>query len=65
MHAIAHNQVMVTNGMIVIPGSFNFTKAVEEKNAEDLPVIRDKALAQKYIQNWQEHWGHSDPHQGR
>jgi phosphatidylserine/phosphatidylglycerophosphate/cardiolipin synthase-like enzyme len=32
-HAIAHNKVMVINGQIVVMGSFNITKAVEEKNA--------------------------------
>ena len=64
-HAIAHNKVMVIDGEIVITGSFNFTKAAEEKNAENLLVIRDKALAEKYIRNWQEHEGNSEPYQGR
>ena len=39
-HAIAHNKVMVIDGRIVITGSFNFTKAAEENNAENLLVIR-------------------------
>jgi phosphatidylserine/phosphatidylglycerophosphate/cardiolipin synthase-like enzyme len=64
-HAIAHNKVIVIDGETVITGSFNFTKAGEEKNAEDLLVIRDKAFAEKYIKNWQDHEGHSDPYQGR
>ena len=46
-HAIAHNKVMVVDGETVITGSFNFTKAAEEKNAENLLVIRDKALARE------------------
>jgi len=33
-HAIAHNKVMVIDGHVVITGSFNFTKAAEEKNAD-------------------------------
>jgi phosphatidylserine/phosphatidylglycerophosphate/cardiolipin synthase-like enzyme len=33
-HAIAHNKVMIIDGNTVITGSFNFTKAAEEKNAE-------------------------------
>ena len=64
-HAIAHNKIMIIDGETVITGSFNFTKAAEEKNAENLLVIRDKATAEKYIRNWQEHAGHSDPYAGR
>lgn len=35
-HAIAHNKVMSIDGSIVLTGSFNFTKAAEERNAENL-----------------------------
>ena len=59
-HAIAHNKVMIIDGETVITGSFNFTKAAEEKNAENLLVIHDKKLAEKYIKNWQEHSQHSE-----
>lgn len=59
-HAIAHNKVMVVDGETVITGSFNFTKAAEEKNAENLLVIRDRKLAELYPRNWQEHERHSD-----
>ena len=31
---------------------FNFTKAAEEKNAENLLIIRNKKLAETYIDNW-------------
>lgn len=54
-HAIAHNKVMVIDGEIVITGSFNFKKAAEENNAENLLIIHDKKLASLYIKNWQEH----------
>ncbi len=64
-HAIAHNRVMIIDGETVITRSFNFTRAAEEKNAENLLVIRDQALAEKYIQNWQDHEGHSEPYTGR
>jgi phosphatidylserine/phosphatidylglycerophosphate/cardiolipin synthase-like enzyme len=59
-HAIAHNKVMIIDGEAVITGSFNFTKAAEESNAENLLVIRDKKLAERYIKNWQEHERHSE-----
>jgi phosphatidylserine/phosphatidylglycerophosphate/cardiolipin synthase-like enzyme len=37
--------VEVIDGDTVITGSLNFTKAAEEKNAENMIVIRDKKLA--------------------
>ncbi|MFZ1935979.1 MAG: phospholipase D family protein [Thermoguttaceae bacterium] len=64
-HAIAHNKVMVIDGATVLTGSFNFTRAAEEHNAENLLVIRDKALADKYAANWQAHLDHSEPYAGR
>jgi hypothetical protein len=32
----------------------------EEKNAENLLVIRDAGLAGKYVGNWKDHAGHSE-----
>jgi len=50
--AIAHNKVMVLDDAEVITGSFNFTRAADERNAENLLVITDRGLAKKYKQNW-------------
>src|SRR5664279_2838011 len=47
-HAIAHNKVMVIDGQTVITGSFNFTKAAEANNAENLLVIQDANMSAKY-----------------
>jgi phosphatidylserine/phosphatidylglycerophosphate/cardiolipin synthase-like enzyme len=49
----------------VITGSFNFTKAAEENNAENLLVIRDKKAASAYTKNWQEHERHSEVYTGK
>lgn len=51
----------VMDGETVITGSFNFTKAAEERNAENLLVIRDAALAAKDDANWHLHEAHSQP----
>ncbi len=51
--AIAHNKVMIIDEKEVITGSFNFTKAAQAHNAENLLVIRDPELAQIYLKNWQ------------
>jgi phosphatidylserine/phosphatidylglycerophosphate/cardiolipin synthase-like enzyme len=64
-HAIAHNKIMIIDGATLITGSFNFTKAAEEKNAENILVIRDKALAAKYVENWKLHAEHSEVYRGR
>ena len=58
-HAIAHNKIMVVDKETVITGSFNFTKAAEEKNAENLLILKSKELAKQYIDNWNKHKGHS------
>lgn len=64
-HAIAHNKIMIIDGETVVTGSFNFTKAAEEKNAENLLVIPDKSLASRYTANWQVHKRHSEVYSGR
>ena len=64
-HAIAHNKVMVLDGGTVITGSFNFTKAAQERNAENLLVIHDTEVAAQYAANWREHAGHSEAYGGR
>jgi len=58
-HAIAHNKIILIDRSVVITGSFNFTKAAEEKNAENLLIIRSTELAKPYLDNWQYHRKHS------
>ena len=36
---------------------------MEANNAENLPVIDDAEIAQKYAKNWQEHLEHSVPYE--
>lgn len=50
--AIAHNKVIIIDSITVITGSFNFTKAAQERNAENVLIITDTNLAQKYLENW-------------
>ena len=65
VHAIAHNKIMIIDGQVVITGSFNFTKAAEEHNAENLLIIRNVELAKRYMENWHVHEGHSEKYEGR
>lgn len=64
-HPIAHNKIMIIDGQVVITGSFNFTKQAEQGNAENLLVIRDKALADQYAANWRRHAAHSEEYTGK
>jgi phosphatidylserine/phosphatidylglycerophosphate/cardiolipin synthase-like enzyme len=59
VHNIAHNKVIIIDGGTVITGSFNFTKAAESTNAENVVVIADRGIAAEYLQNWNSHLSHS------
>ena len=62
-HAIAHNKIMIIDGQVVITGSYNFTRAAEKSNAENLVIIESGSVAEKYHNNWQKHRRHSLPYQ--
>jgi phosphatidylserine/phosphatidylglycerophosphate/cardiolipin synthase-like enzyme len=64
VHAIAHNKVIVIDGQTVLTGSFNFTSSAENRNAENLLVVRDQPIAAKYAANWQTHLQHSHLRKG-
>ncbi len=58
-HVTAHNKVIIIDGQVVITGSFNFTEQAEKSNAENLMVVRDKGIADKFTANWKVHREHS------
>ncbi|HYA36616.1 MAG TPA: phospholipase D family protein [Candidatus Binataceae bacterium] len=64
-HNNAHNKVMIIDGETVITGSFNFTKAAERENAENVVFIRDAAIAREYIANFDRHAAHSYAYRSR
>jgi len=59
-HAIAHNKIIIIDKETVITGSFNFTAAAEDKNAENVIIIKSKELAALYIDNFLKHKSHSE-----
>lgn len=66
MHAIQHNKFMVVDGIHVQNGSFNYTAAAEQRNAENALVIwNNPKLASIYTSNWEEHWNHSEDYPAR
>ena len=62
--AIAHNKVMVIDDAHVITGSFNFTKSAQERNAENVLIIRQYPdLARTYAENWRNRAAVSRPYE--
>jgi phosphatidylserine/phosphatidylglycerophosphate/cardiolipin synthase-like enzyme len=56
-YAIMHDKFMVIDGKTVETGSFNYTRAAEEKNAENVIILRDDpAVARQYDAEWQRLW---------
>lgn len=49
---IAHNKIIIIDELIVIGGSYNYTRAAAKKNAENVIIIKDAGFAQKYVKNW-------------
>lgn len=58
---LMHNKVMIVDGETVVTGSFNYTWSAEHRNAENLLVIHDPALAAEYTQNWNTRAARSRP----
>ncbi|MBU0744251.1 MAG: phospholipase D family protein [Gammaproteobacteria bacterium] len=50
--AIAHNKVIIIDGLIVIGGSYNYTHSASKRNAENAIIIKDAGLAKEYVNNW-------------
>lgn len=51
---IAHNKVIIIDGSTVETGSYNYTVSAHKYNAENVLILDDPVLAQRYLQNWQQ-----------
>ncbi len=59
-HATANNKIILIDRRTVITGSYNFTKAAEEKNAENILIIKGEPdVLDRYLDNFRAHRGHS------
>lgn len=59
--ALMHNKVAIIDGSIVITGSFNWTSSAEERNDENMIVIRSAQVAAIYEGEFERIWGRSAP----
>jgi phosphatidylserine/phosphatidylglycerophosphate/cardiolipin synthase-like enzyme len=56
----AHNKIMIidagTKDVVIVTGSYNFTRSAQRMNSENLFLIRGNlALARRFRQNWERH----------
>jgi phosphatidylserine/phosphatidylglycerophosphate/cardiolipin synthase-like enzyme len=65
-HAIAHNKVILIDDSTLITGSFNFTRAAEEDNAENVLILHNQPQIQSaYEDNFRKHLAHSEAFDGK
>ena len=60
-YSIMHDKFMVIDGTTLELGSFNYTAAAENKNAENVLVIRNAAqVIEDYGRQWQKLWSEAE-----
>lgn len=61
-YAIQHDKTIITDGVNVETGSFNFTDSAEKRNSENALVIWNlPSLAKDYLAHWQSRWDWGRP----
>lgn len=65
-HAAAHDKVVIVDGALaratVITGSYNFTRAAQRGNAENVVVISgSRAVTDRFVANFEKHRRESSP----
>ena len=51
--AIAHSKIIILDERTVLTGSFNFTKAADTRNAENVVTIDSAEVAAQFTRNWE------------
>jgi len=52
VEGLAHNKTIIIDDEIVITGSYNFTYSAQNRNSENLLIIRNKKVVNSYVHNW-------------
>lgn len=61
-YAIFHHKFMVIDGATLQTGSFNYSAAANNKNAENVLVLRGvPAIASSYAMEWKRLWDEAEP----
>lgn len=65
-HAIQHNKYLVIDGHSVELGSFNYSRAAAERNAENVLVLWNQPeVAHRYREDWERLWDKAVPYTPR
>ncbi|MEJ0229462.1 phospholipase D family protein (plasmid) [Klebsiella michiganensis] len=60
-YKILHDKVIVADGRNTQVGSFNYSRAADRSNSENVLVVwDDPAVAQRYLQHWQSRWAQGE-----
>jgi phosphatidylserine/phosphatidylglycerophosphate/cardiolipin synthase-like enzyme len=61
-HKEAHDKVIIIDGQAVVTGSFNFTRAAEIENSENLLILTGKPkIIAAYQKHFERHLAHAKP----
>jgi phosphatidylserine/phosphatidylglycerophosphate/cardiolipin synthase-like enzyme len=50
--ALMHHKFMIVDGELMVTGSYNWSTAAEDRNDENFVVIRDKAVVDRFAQEF-------------
>lgn len=65
LHTVANNKVILIDDTTLLTGSYNFTRAAEASNAENLLIITGMPdLMKAYAENYAKHREHAKPYTG-
>ena len=63
---VMHNKFIIVDNTKLFTGSYNFTYAAQNRNAENALILRaNPPLCAAYQRNWNEHRAHSLPYHHR
>ncbi|MBS7629295.1 hypothetical protein KEJ23_04900, partial [Candidatus Bathyarchaeota archaeon] len=57
--ALMHNKVAVIDGLITITGSYNWSRSAEERNNENMLILRSVEVASTYESEFNKIWSAS------
>ncbi len=53
--AAFHHKFVVVDGEVVVTGSFNFTQAAQDRNAENVVIIESREVAGRFLAEFERH----------
>jgi len=53
---LMHDKFAIIDGKVVVTGSFNYTVAADERNDENLVIISDESVAERFEGEFEEMW---------